>query len=349
MKSKKSKRTWKALVIKYIWFFITLQMLAMSVATTAFADDLCTGHFVNPITDIDWDALFPITIGSMNVVSGSLPDTSNPGSPICLCQSGVVWRVGVSLGYWEPFALSDVTRDPFCMVNLGGVKIDVGNLGNDIGAKTEENAGYYNGSFYWVHWYKYPLIYWLEILTDVGCMQTGDFDIGYFSEIDPSWNDDALTFIQNPEAVLFGNPIAQLSCLADSTKTTTGSMLPNDSLFWCMGAQGSSYPLDGDVSNQSSPIQAALLLIERMDFKLHRLSLIQDSVSQDSPALCNTHYDPIMPKSRYRYQMVNTVPDGDHAYPFGTNTMIWEGGHTPPGSHNNFGFLIWRKRNCCFL
>ncbi|MCX7124235.1 MAG: conjugal transfer pilus assembly protein TraU [Gammaproteobacteria bacterium] len=316
---------------------------------SANADPLCTGHFVNPISDIDWDALFPITIGDMKVVSSSLPDTANPSSPVCLCTTHLVPRIGVSFGYWEPFALSDVTRDPFCMVNLGGIKINAGNLNHDIGSKTESNAGYYNGSFYWVHWYKYPLIYWLEILADVGCMQTGDFDIGYFSEIDPSWNDDALTFIENPEAVLFGNPVTQLACLADATSTTTGTVLPNDSLFWCMGAQGSSYPLDGNVSNQSSPIQAALLLTERMDFKLHREMLIQDSVSQNSPALCDTHFDPIMPKSRYRYQMVNTIPDGDQAFPFGTNTMIWESGHTPPNSRDNFGFLIWRKRNCCML
>jgi len=333
------------MTIKKIMTLIIFSCLTV----TAHADHLCSGHFVNPISDIDWDALFPITIGSMDVVSSHLPDTKNPSSPLCLCQASVGWRVGVSFGYWEPFALTDVTREPFCMVNLGGIKLDVGNLDHDIGAQTENNAGYDNGGFYWVHWYKYPLIYWLEILTDMGCMQTGDFDIGYFGEIDPSWNDDALTFIQNPEAVLFGNPVAQLSCLADSIGTTTGTALPNDSLFWCMGAQGSSYPLDGTVSNQSSPIQAALLLSERMDFKLHRLSLIEDSVSENSPALCNPHFDPIMPKSRYRYQMVNTVPDGDHAYPFGTNTMLWEAGHAPPGSHNNFGFLIWRKRNCCFL
>ena len=86
-----------------------------------------------------------------------------------------------------------------------------------------------------------------------------------------------------------------------------------------------------------------------MDFKLHRLLMIRDSVSENSPALCSTHFDPIMPKSRYRYQMVNTVPDANDAYPFGTDTMILEAGHDSIATHNNFGFLIWRKRNCCFL
>jgi len=40
---------------------------------------ICKGHFINPITDICWDCLFPLTIGSSKVVKGSYPDTdSNP-------------------------------------------------------------------------------------------------------------------------------------------------------------------------------------------------------------------------------------------------------------------------------
>jgi conjugal transfer pilus assembly protein TraU len=45
-----------------------------------------------------------------------------------------------------------------------------------------------------------------------------------------------LGFLQNPEAFLFGNLIAQAACAADSLATLTG--LPLDSLFWCAGAQG---------------------------------------------------------------------------------------------------------------
>ncbi len=310
---------------------------------------MCSGHFVNPLSDICWDCMFPLTLGSIPVVPSSNPDTTNPSSPLCLCPAGVLWRVGVSFGYWEPFAMTDVTRTPFCMVNMGGVKIDVGNMDQDIGSKTTHNHGVDNGSFYWVHWYKYPLIMWLNLLTSLGCMQTGEFDLAYLSELDPMWNNDELSYIINPEAVLFGNPVTQLSCTADSLKTTLGNSTGLDSLFWCLGSQGSTYPLDGSVSNQTSPLQAATLLTERMDFKLHREGVIWDSVGQNSPALCEEHPMPVMPKSRYRYQLVNPEPKADACYPFGTNTIIWEGGHAPPTDHDNYGFLVWRKRNCCFL
>jgi hypothetical protein len=60
-----------------------------------------------------------------------------------------------------------------------------------------------------VHWYKYPLTSWLSIITSAGCLQGGDMDIAYLSEIDPTWVDSSLTTILNPEAILFANPIAR--------------------------------------------------------------------------------------------------------------------------------------------
>ncbi len=58
----------------------------------------CTGRFVNPITDVCWECLFPISIGPVRIGSASgAPDTPNPSSPICLCGSPIP-RIGLSLG-----------------------------------------------------------------------------------------------------------------------------------------------------------------------------------------------------------------------------------------------------------
>ena len=120
-----------------------------------------------------------------------------------------------------------------------------------------------------------------------------------------------------------------------------------------MGTQGSSYPLTGRVRDEKSPIHAAVLLSERMDFKLHRQLLIEDS-SPDAGGgfggpICNQHFAPIMPKSRYRYQMVNIIPAADKCYQFGHSVIPWESGKIKPSSGNCFGFMIYRKRNCVFL
>ena len=43
----------------------------------------------------------------------------------------------------------------------------------------------------------------------------GSFDLAYLTEVDPLWNDDELTLILNPDAVLFANPVAIAACAAD--------------------------------------------------------------------------------------------------------------------------------------
>lgn len=303
----------------------------------------CKSHFVNPIIDICWDCLFPLTIGKSAIVKGSYPDTSNPNNPFCFCPSTVASRLGITIGYWEPAALVDVTRKPYCMVNLG-VQLNIKNQGLG-GSQMPDTDG--RGAFYYVHWYKYPLMYWLQVLTSVGCMESEDFDVLYPSELDPTWNDSEFSFVTNPEAVLFTTPPVRESCALDASKSLVG--LSVDSLFWCLGAQGSTYPLTGFVANQASPLSAATLLAERTDFKLHRMGSIRDSVGRDAPAICHTHYSAMLPKSRYRYQLVNTLPDAKQCHPFGQSVVTWEAGHTYPGDGDNFGFLIWKKRNCCFL
>ena len=86
----------------------------------------CTGRFVNPISDVCWECLFPISIGPISIGSApGAPDLANPSSPICLCGSPIP-RIGLSLGVWEPARLMDATRTPWCFPNLGGLTIDPG-------------------------------------------------------------------------------------------------------------------------------------------------------------------------------------------------------------------------------
>lgn len=304
----------------------------------------CTGHFVNPITDICWHCLFPLSIGGGTIVHGDNPDTSNPVSPVQICPMKVGWRLGMALGYWEPFATTDVTRAPYCLVNLGGLQVSISGSQHD--GSSESSASGTNGSFYQVHWYKYPLIVWLNIITSVGCLQTGDYDIGYLTELDPTWDDDELGFLISPEDALFANPVSQLACAADAMAAVKGSA--KNSLFWCMGSQGPSYPLTGNISAEYSPLQNSVLLSERLDYKLHRMGLLKDSNGHDG-AVCHEHYTPIIPKNRYRYQMVNPRADAKSCHPFGHTTVSWQQGRLKPDDKGNFGYLIWRKRNCVFL
>ena len=316
--------------------------LLFLITSTVFGGQ-CTGHFVNPITDVCWRCLFPLSIGRAQVVNSHLPDTDNAASPIGVCPMTEGSRVGLNIGYWEPMALVDVTDTPYCLVNLGGHRMPLGSQSRRGGRHV---VGFgQTHAFFHVHWYKYPLITWLNLITSAGCQQGGDFDIAYLTELDPTWNDSEMSFVLNPEATLFGNPLAASSCAADSLSSSLLNQ-PMDSLFWCAGSQGSHYPLTGHVNAPLSPVQTALLLAERMNYKLHRdPSLITDS-SGKSP--CRELHLPVLPKSRYRYEMVNQVADGKHCYPSGHTTLDWETNKIKPHTPDQYGFLVWRKRNCVF-
>jgi conjugal transfer pilus assembly protein TraU len=65
---------------------------------SASASITCKGHFVNPVTDICWSCLLPITIGGFPIGKGNTPskrDRANPKSPLCLCNKGGVPLPGV--------------------------------------------------------------------------------------------------------------------------------------------------------------------------------------------------------------------------------------------------------------
>ncbi|MBL8676358.1 MAG: TraU family protein, partial [Alphaproteobacteria bacterium] len=79
----------------------------------------CVGRFVNPITDICWRCIFPMTIAGIPVVKGE--DTATPRSFICKCPHPPY--IGIPISFWEPVRLVDVTRTPYCMVNLGGIRV----------------------------------------------------------------------------------------------------------------------------------------------------------------------------------------------------------------------------------
>src|SRR3546814_13027372 len=86
----------------------------------------------------------------------------------------------------------------------------------------------------------------MDLLTDVACLEQASFDIAYVTEIDPLWQDDALTALINPEVALFANPIAQTACAADCG--AANMKLPLDPLFWCAGCLGSMYQMNGNIS-----------------------------------------------------------------------------------------------------
>lgn len=331
--------------IRFLSFLCLTLWSAVAVHAAEMAT--CTGKFPNPITDICWSCILPISIGSARIANyGGQEDIDNPSSPICSC--GVNPVIGLSIGFWEPARHVEVVRKPFCLVSLGGVNLDPGIPAPEGGRYTRPEADGTHNSFYQAHYYVNPVMYWLEVIADFPCLERASFDLAYLTELDPLWNDDELTLILNPDAVLFANPIAVAACAADCIAASAGFGVPE--LFWCAGCQGAIYPLNGNVNYHMGGIRSSSLLAQRLTAKLHREMLAWGWHGR--PALCGPYFLPVMDKTAYKTQLTYPIPNTDKeegkcCQPFGRTTVLWGAGKEFPVRGEDFAYMLFRKRNCC--
>lgn len=301
------------------------------------ANPVCSGRFMNPITDVCWKCIFPLRVGGLTIVPSSMPDTSPKRFPVCACRRPYIPLPvpGIPISFWEPARLIDVTRSPFCMVGLGGA-----NLGNSLGQGKRDSKD--ASSFYHVHWYIYPLLHVLEVLTDFMCLESHSVDLAYLTEFDPLWKSDSKSAILNPENFFFNNPLAQGACVADCLSP---NLEVKDELFWCSGCQGSMYPFTGHASGVQGGVAISSLMVSRVIAKLHRQLLCWGYSGKD--ALCGKYVLPIIKKSQYRTQMVFPVAESSSCKTIGQNTFFWGSRKEFPLKGEDFCYLLWRKRDCC--
>ena len=342
----------KGQMMKYI---ILVMGILVPLQLQAYSSFPCQGRIVNPITDICWSCMLPISIGEFKVAKGSGTknrDTTNPKSPICGCTKNNIPIPGITVGFWEPVRLVDVTRTPYCLVNLGGIQIG----SHDTRKVTSYQRGYgkhhAHRSFYHLHYYIYPLIYWLELITDFLCLEQASYDVAYLSEFDLMWNDEKFQMLMNPESFLFGNPVTQASCALDCAAATF--KIPLDSMFWCSGCLGNLYPFSGANADNVGGVQNSSLLTARVLAKLHRGGLAQETSTSDSTPngkLCRKTRSYYLKKSQYKMQMTypKSTSGEDGCWPLGLTDLKYSPFKEYPYDGQDWGYLIWRKRNCCLL
>lgn len=314
----------------------------------------CYGEWPNPITDICWECIFPISIGAIAVSNGQ-EDIENPVLPICICPipTPPYYRIGVEIGFWEPTRIIEHTRTPFCFPSLGGHYMSSGDNYKPPGAQSP--VGHDKASrdgFYQTHLYVNPMLYYLNTMVDGQCLESGSLDLAYMSEYDSAWHDDEDTAVLEPEAPLFANLLAIGACSFDCVMASVHFGIRE--MFWCSGCNGPVYPMNGNVPVHIGGIQASSLLNHRILAKLHRLGIAWQW--HGDSAVCNGHPNLLMDKRAYKTQMLYPIPmtsgtDGSGAnrccQPLGRTTQIWGMGREYPIKGEDFSYQIFRKRNCC--
>jgi conjugal transfer pilus assembly protein TraU len=319
----------KNLVLIFL-FALQINLFAVCAPTGALTVDI--------ILKADYTAMFPLRIAGITIVPGRIQDVGGSvGSPICVCSDPIP-RIGIPVSFFEPSRLIEVVKDPYCFPSMGfGLTTSGGALGGTSGDDGSGNQS----TFYQAHYYIFPVYALLELLTDFICLEMTGFDMAYITEVDPLWNNDTLSAIINPEALLFGNPIANLACIADAVSSAVFE--PLDALFWCKGSWGNAYPLTGQTGGDGY-VEASASVAASLIYKLHRQLILWGSWGQ--AGLCGYYPAPIWRKSAYRLQIVTPIPSL-YATTIGTTGTIWSFGKNPPFVGDNFSYLLFKKRECC--
>jgi conjugal transfer pilus assembly protein TraU len=127
-----------------------------------------------------------------------------------------------------------------------------------------------------------------------------------------------------------------------------------DWMFWCTGCYGNMYPYSGAVADHVGGVASSSLLTTRIIAKMHRLGLARETSTDDSTMmngkLCRKPLALFIKKSQYKLQMTYPIPSttGNAAcWHLGLSDTIYGAGREYPADGQDWGYLIWRKKNCC--
>ncbi|MEM7828245.1 MAG: TraU family protein [Candidatus Aenigmatarchaeota archaeon] len=330
----------KFLVAVIISLFVSYPLKALSITCEA---NPTTAVRVATASIATLYNVFPIKIGGITVLNFSgLEDLKSVTDvPICVCMDPIP-RVGIKVSFWEPIALAEVVKAPWCMPTAG-LQIPAGVVTSEfaIGEDTAQ-SGVGKMASHQAHWVKFPVFAILNALSDFICLSKEPFDYGYLTEVDLLWQNDIWAAILGPEAFLFANPIAQMVCMVDAITSAVG--FPLDPLFWCMGGWQSTYPMSKHVSG-ASDVTANLAIAGKLMMKLHRELVLWGSIGE--AGLCGLFPMPIWRKSQYGVFPVYPITY-PLRIPIGRTDMLWGAGLDVPGANmHNWVNAVYRKRDCC--
>jgi conjugal transfer pilus assembly protein TraU len=332
-------------VFRKIAISLGMMLIAVTMQSTAqTVDDInpaCPDAkiFTQVIEQICWDCF----VDSLKIWGvGSKPDgaSSQLDLPVCACMDALgVPEFGNPMGFWSPQKLNEVVTTPWCSPSLGGIRLQDSFTGAGHNRASSIGEAEIPGAFYQYHYFSYPIMAMVGMLLLPDCSSGYiDFDLLYLSELDPLWNDDLLSLLLNPEAIIFSTPATYAWCAADCIMTTADNQL--EEFYGCGGCDGSLFPMTGNVFPQADPVAGTSLITQRVLASLHRKGLARKTIGHE--AMCEPEYTPTIPRSQYKFSMLYPVPEASSsaakalAAPF-IGDPIDEGDTKANDSANNAG------------
>lgn len=316
---------------------------------------ICAGSFINPITEVRWSCMFPISLGGISADTIPVPEAAlailsdkmsiGAISPMCTCGDPIP-RVGLTFAMNTVFRIVESVKDPFCFPTLG-MQIGAGPFGTGGQFTGTESAS--ATTFNYTHLVSFVPTQLLNLFIDSVCLQLSEpyspLSVIGLSEFEPWARSSEMALYLAPESILFANPVAQAYCMVDSMLTLAEFTDPIG--YWCAGGH-SIFPLSNHTT-ETEYVDAASINAAKYLFKLARSMQLLSCYG--SIATCSCVPMPIWNKMEYRLQIAKPVPD-IFCRRIGKPSLTWNIPNKNPAlvpSADNLLFLIWRHRDCCAL
>lgn len=315
-------------------------LLLVSVAP---AQALCNHlSFMDPVNDIAWDCIFPISIMGVPLDFGEHPPDQPDSQMICSCPGKGIVGEGFMVGFWEPARMVETVSDPWCFPGIG----------MDLGSTSGTGWGYSGGgrlsrgvartSFQHFHYYIMPVWAMLNLFTDIPCLSSEkSFDLAMVSEVRPDWHDDLMAAQLYPETALMANAASIFACIADAVASVAER--PIDALYWCMGTWGTTYPMSGHMEVGDYVVANAATAGKAMYVQARTGMLVDRAVNY-----CEATPMPIWVKSHWRLQEIDPSVDR-RCHAIGDPGITWTQNKNIPGKTDNFSWILFRKVSCCVV
>lgn len=328
------------------------------------------------------DNMLPIKIGAIEIdnidnTQGGLADmgglgggggSDTDGTFLCMCQvpPPVFERLGVTMSFWNNVGMIDTSSIPYCFPQLGQYLDLGGAVGGSLEALTgkagigganqfgkRSSGGKQKGDqFISAHTHFASFTNLMKIVSDAIFSMCFSADMAtnispQMSEVFFWWQNDEWGVLKNPEALLVANPIATAACMAESLSVSIlGTSL--DPLFWCMGSWGLLYPITMNVGS-GTPLTSYAMLAARNLSERFQLAMLMDTTGyQMLNGYCQPYPTYFIPKKD-----VNIYPiwpqKFDNRFPLGYPSEIWGFGLDNPANIGVMTWMVYQKRDCCYL
>lgn len=271
-------------------------------------------------------------------------------------MSEVVGNVGEAVGP----VLDKLISTLLGSINIGGTSVDIGTGGAEAGSegiggalqigKRSSHAKDEQSTSLHVHFSGILNIVQIisEMLTSM-CFSYSADAVPSFSEINPFWQKDTWSMIQNPESLLIalGNIVSNLACMGESVSLLFGKNL--DFLFWCAGSWGNIYPLTINEMGNGNYLNAAALQVTRgLAIRAKSLQLLDNAGMHMYQGYCIPIPTIFLPKNDLR--MFPIFPEVvEEKFQIGAPSEGWGANKDNPENAGVMTWAIYQLRDCCFL